>query len=218
MATDRTPGLEQELTSALEDLRTALQRAHDATAELQRIVPRVAQIGGLFEELATVINSGRQQLSTAPAAGAYSRPTLLVPSAQRQEPTPVPQMSQEDPWTQLAESWNTTTPDQERPTTADAVATTPTSPQPAVNLISFRLEFESKPGPLDLRAVDDAVSEHPAVRDVALIDYDGRKATLKVWIEDTATPAEVHTALVQKAIETFGPDNEVTVIALEDAA
>ncbi len=213
MATNPTPGLEQELTNALDDLRTALQRAHDATAELQRLAPRVAQIGGLFDELATVINTGRQHLGAAPSVGGYSRPTL-VPSTQT--PTPAPKMSQDDPWTQLAE-WNSAAPG-EPSTEVETVGTFSARPQPTASLISFRLEFESNPGPLDLRAVDDAVSEHPAVRDVALLDYDGRKATLKVWIEDTSTPAEVHAALVQKATETFGPDNEVTVIALEDAA
>jgi hypothetical protein len=192
----RTQGLEQELNTAIEDLRSALQRATDAAGELQRLVPRVTQIGSLFDEIASVISTGRQQLGISGAPGTYARPTLVVPETAAASKS-------DDPWTQLSDTFNTTT--------------EPTKPSSA-SLVSFRLEFESKPGPLDLRAVDDAVSEHPSVRDVALLDYDGRKATLKVWIEDSATPAGVHASLSEKAATLFGPDNEVTVTAHEDAA
>jgi hypothetical protein len=189
-------GLNQELTDALEDLRLALQRASDATAAIQRLAPRVAQVGTLLDELAVVINTGRQQLG---GPSGFTGPTLV-------QPTPSPVKTQADPWTQLSETFGT-----------DA-GTTQERPPMTGTLVSFRLEFESKPGPLDLRAVDDAVSEHPAVRDVALLDYDGRKATLKVWIEETATPEDVHGALSAQATTLFGPENEVTVVALEDAA
>lgn len=100
-------------------------------------------------------------------------------------------------------------------------------PQPAIvepaenrveELICFRLEFESRPGPLDLRTVDDAVSEHPAVRDVALLDYDGRKATLKVWITSLASPADVQQSLSDRAGKIFASGNDVTIVALEDVA
>lgn len=203
----QTQGLNEELTDALEDLRTSLQRAADATASIQRLVPRVAQIGSLFDELASVINTGRQQLGIQGAA--ITRPTLL-PSA-----TPSPVQPQSDPWTQLSDTWGAKDDGAGTQSAAQEVSPTPVS---TASLVSFRLEFESKPGPLDLRAVDDAVSEHPAVRDVALLDYDGRKATLKVWIADDATPTDVRTALSSQATSLFGPDNEVTVVAIEDAA
>jgi hypothetical protein len=88
----------------------------------------------------------------------------------------------------------------------------------AAGLTCFRLEFESRPGPLDLRTVDDAVSEHPAVRDVALLDYDGRKATLKVWIDGSAKPADVQSTLIARSSQLFAPGNDVTIVALEDVA
>ena len=88
----------------------------------------------------------------------------------------------------------------------------------AQGLKCFRLEFESRPGPLDLRTVDDAVSEHPAVRDVALLDYDGRKATLKVWIDGAASPSDVQSTLVERSSELFSAGNDVTIVAIEDAA
>ena len=201
----QTQGLEHDLHDALEDLRTSLQRASDATAVIQRLAPRVTQIGSLFDELAAVITTGRAQLGIPGTPTTFSRPTLVAPNTPREQAPTL--AAGKDPWAELSSTWNSG----EGSQGPFAVATT--SP-----LVSFRLEFESRPGPLDLRAVDDAVSEHPAVRDVALLDYDGRKATLKVWIEGTATPADVRTSLVEKAASLFGPENEVTVVALEDAA
>jgi hypothetical protein len=85
-------------------------------------------------------------------------------------------------------------------------------------LISFRLEVEASPGPLDLRAVDDAITSHEAVRDVALLDYDGRRATLKVWIAPPANPSEVQQALADRAGTIPSDGNRVSIVALEDVA
>lgn len=205
-------GIEQELSAAIGELRAALQRANDAAGEVQRIMPRVGQLSLLFDEIANVVNSGRQQLGATGVPGGYARPTLVVPSTPVDEPVAPKPSPETDPWTQLAGSFSGAV--AEAPEGQTAAPVNPSS----ATLVSFRLEFESKPGPLDLRAVDDAVSEHPSVRDVALLDYDGRKATLKVWIEDTATPAQVHEALAQKATSLFGTENEVTVTAHDDAA
>jgi hypothetical protein len=50
------------------------------------------------------------------------------------------------------------------------------------------VEVERSDGPLDLRAVDRPVSGHPGVADVALLDYDGRRARFKIW---TRSPDDV---------------------------
>lgn len=200
---DGNIGLARDLTNAIDDLQTALQSASDATAAIRSLVPRVAANGSLFDELEAVIRAGREQIGApstpAVAPAVYSRPTLVVPSA---APQRAPQ-----PWAPA-----------EAPTAAD-------TPVPSANIDSgtealtcFRLEFESTPGPLDLRTVDDAVSEHPDVRDVALLDYDGRKATLKVWIVATAQPSQVQESLTERASQLFGASNEVSVVALEDVA
>lgn len=211
MAIDRTRTIEQDFNESLEELRIALQHAADATASLQRIVPRVAQIGTFFDEIANVVNTGRQQLGIAESGATYSRPTI-VPSS-----TPAPDLKNDDPWTSLAQTWGNDSPSTPAPVTTPPAAASTVAPT-SVGLTCFRLEFESKPGPLDLRSVDDAVGEHPAVRDVALLDYDGRKATLKVWIEQGTDPATVRDSLVEKATTLFGADNDVTVTAHEEAA
>jgi hypothetical protein len=205
MANDTQAAVTQELTDAISELRSALQRASDAATRLERIVPRVNAIGSLFDELANVIHNGRQQFGAPESPtniAEYARPTLVVPEAQAVQqagaeavtaPTPA-----EETWTFQAQ-------------------TEPTGPKNE-DLVSFRLEFESNPGPLDLRAVDEAISEHPAVRDVALVDYDGRRATLKVWITPAASPSEVQQSLSERASQIFPGGNDVTIVALEDVA
>jgi hypothetical protein len=202
--TESTNDLQRELSEALDDLQSALHRASDATGTIKGLLPRLAATGALFDEIETLIRAGRERIGVggdAPTTAPYVRPTLLVPEPPAPRPAPV---------LQPASRFTTPTPPEE------PQAPLPGSEDPGV--ASFRLEFESQSGPLDLRTVDDAVGEHPAVRDVALLDYDGRRATLKVWILDTASPAEVQEALQARAEQLFGTASDVTIVALEDAA
>lgn len=212
--------LERELSQALDDLQASLRRASEATAAIKGLLPRLAAAGSLFDEIESLIRAGRERIGVSPGAPetTYARPTLVVPSPSTPRPTPVLQPS--NTFGAPAE----TRPEPEpgvaaaAPAQAEAAAAFPPQAGSQGGLVSFRLEFESNPGPLDLRTVDDAVSEHPAVRDVALLDYDGRRATLKVWIIDTASPAEVQDALKERAANLFGSGHEVTIVALEDVA
>jgi hypothetical protein len=203
--------LEAELGQAVDELHAALQRAADAATSIKTLLPKVGAISGLFDELDAVIRSGRQQIGQNAAASptAFTGPTLVVPSAAAR-PTPQPFAATEGAGESATMG--------EQPVEVIG-RETPESVQraEAQGLTCFRLEFESRPGPLDLRTVDDAVSEHPAVRDVALLDYDGRKATLKVWIDGSASPGDVQSTLVDRSSQLFA-GNDVTIIALEDAA
>ena len=235
--TDQQPaGLEQELKQAFDDLRAALQRASDATAAISQLAPRIHAVAQVIDQIEAAVAEGRRQLAgasdalggTVAAAVSYARPTLVVP-----DPGPEPAR----PFVGTAESGS----DAPVPTVAAQTsplewASAPVSewaPKPPPDtpshdlqgaidgqgeLASFRLEFESRPGPLDLRAVDEAISEHPAVRDIALLDYDGHRATLKVWVEGNASPADVQSAIRDQVSSLFSSDNEISVIALEDAA
>ncbi|HXK34786.1 MAG TPA: hypothetical protein VNM91_12330 [Dehalococcoidia bacterium] len=195
-ASEHANALERDLKHALEDLQSSLARASDAAARINELLPRLETIGSVFEEIDAVLRSAREQFGIS-GATEYSRPTLVVPR-------PQPAASQPG-----AQTWE-----------ADVQPQTPAPHAPASEgaLISFRLEFESDGAPLDLRSVDDAVGEHPAVRDVALLDYDGRKATLKVWIDGASDTRQVQAALIEKASALFAPEAGITVTALEDAA
>jgi hypothetical protein len=61
----------------------------------------------------------------------------------------------------------------------------------------LRLDVRSTVGSLELKAVDSAVNENPSVIDVALLEYDGRGATLRIWIDPSADPIGVREALLQ---------------------
>jgi len=231
MATNDQPtGLDRELTWALDDLHAALKRATEATETIKGLVPRLAATGSLFDEIEALVRVGRQHIGTGDAAtggaagatASITRPTLVVPSQPAPRPAPVLQPSASfttpeaarDDWSPVLETSGRS---EVTPATgAEAAADPP--PAPVEDLHCFRLEFESQPGPLDLRTVDDAVSEHPAVRDVALLDYDGHRATLKVWIGNEASPSDVQDALKARAASLFAADQDVTIVALEDAA
>jgi hypothetical protein len=68
----------------------------------------------------------------------------------------------------------------------------PISSQPQALQVNVR----TASGSLDLKAVDRSVNESPAVVDVTLLEYDGRNATLKVWINQSADPVQVREALL----------------------
>jgi hypothetical protein len=225
---DASTGIARDLSAAIDELSASLERASGAAATIRTLVPKIGAIGSVLDELETLIHSGRQQIGAAPGEGSpavFARPTLVVPSAPAERPAPAWQPEPEIAF-EAAPAPRPIEPAAIEDTTAwhEPAATNEAEPgdaEPATaneDLVCFRLEFESRPGPLDLRTVDDAVSEHPAVRDVALLDYDGRKATLKVWIVSTASPADVQQSLTESASALFNGGNDVTIVALEDVA
>lgn len=75
----------------------------------------------------------------------------------------------------------------------------------------LRLGVSSRGGSLDLKAVDGSVNENPSVVDVALLDYDGRHATLKLWINESADPNGVRDALISSLRSRLGDEGEADV-------
>jgi hypothetical protein len=243
--TERHSGPEQELTRALDDLAAALRRAGEASAVIRGAVPRLAATGSVLDEIEALVRAKRSQTGApdepaAPRPVTYTHPTLVVSGGASPKPRPAPRRQFEPAAAKIAPQAVPQPPRalaSERPILPAALTPPPlaeaparaTGPKPVdsapfpnpaddAGVTCFRLEFESKPGPLDLRKVDDAVGEHPAVRDVALLDYDGRRATLKVWIAATSTPADVQNALRRRTAELFAPGHDITIIALEDVA
>jgi hypothetical protein len=261
-------GIAEDLSEAVDELHASLTRAAEATARIKSILPSVGRISSVFDELESIIESGRRSA----VLGSGDRPKGPAATPERQagvtsgampqraeakataewaatpaaQPTKaVPLMRAEAAGTPEPQPWPSSTRDAAVPAPAAlshapaafAAPSSFTAPAPAAAtpekgegpriravpaanepLTSFRLEFESSPGPLDLRAVDEAISEHPDVRDVALLDYDGRRATLKVWIIATASVAEVQQALTSSAAQLAGPGGDISIIALEDVA
>lgn len=203
-----TNGNTGELEAAISDLEDALHRASDATTRLKAALPHIERMSSVFDELESIIAAGRgvatasapTPITDAPVARAI-RPARPKPPSPAIDETPEAAPADQAP--------------AEVSASTEAIATPLNENE---KLISFRLEFESNPGPLNLRAVDDAISEHPAVRDVALLDYDGKRASLKVWIAEPASPTDVQQSLSERATKIGGDGRQISIVALEDVA
>ena len=219
MTTQGQPTLAIELQVALDQLEQGLRQAADATAALAALAPRIAGIDALIGQIERAIGSGRTgqqaaavEIAAPPPAPAvvYSRPTLVVPGALHIANGQAP--------TGDTPSGDTITEPSPEPVEVPQIPVMQPASADGEKLTSFRLAFESTPGPLDLRAVDDALSAHPAVRDVALLDYDGHKATLKVWVTASARPTDIEASLREQTPGLFSSDAVVSIVALTDVA
>lgn len=168
-------GLADELDGALTRLESALSEAGGAVRAIRGIIPQIAALVGVVDQMEAAMTRVRQQLSAS--ARADSQAPMASPSLRPVPPGPS---------------------DYEASPIEPTVAAVPAEAQPA-NSVShcLRIDVRSKDGSLDLRAVDRSVNESPAVVDVALLDYDGHHATLKVWVEAASTPAFVRGALLE---------------------
>ncbi len=104
-------------------------------------------------------------------------------------------------------------PIQLKPETEQPAATPSESAPDSPASNSLQLSITATSGSLDLKVVDRSINESPAVVDVTLLDYDGRNATLKVWITESADPAGVRDALLESLRRNFGDgqDTEVSI-------
>lgn len=210
----RDQDLSGELNDALRELEDALERATSASARIQSLLPNVSSMSAVFGELEAILEAAKHNGSGA--ATARPRPTLVVPAgAPKRTKRAQAVVEVATPSAPLTDEWRV---DDAAPAPLPVEIATPVPEATASEpLITFRLELESNPGPLDLRAVDEAVNQHPFVRDVALLDYDGRRATLKVWVSATTTAAEVQESLIARASQ-LGNGGDVSIVALEDVA
>jgi len=198
--------LAADLERTLARMEGALAEAAAAAAALRELAPRITGIDSLLRQLEAALSgtAGTETPGAAPLQPAsYSRPTLVVPGTHGLGLNGMPS---------------------QQPAPGVAVAS-PVLPElaPAPNgaaeaSTSFKMVFESDGEPLDLRAVDDALTAHPAVRDVALLDYDGRRATLKVWISASASLEDVQRTLREQTSLRCSPAARVTIVALGDVA
>jgi hypothetical protein len=86
---------------------------------------------------------------------------------------------------------------------APEIATPTSAAEASPESYCLLLELTMRRGTLDLKTVDSAVNEHDAVVDVALLDYDGNRASLQVWVDPAADPGVVREALLESLDERF---------------
>ena len=187
-----TVTVEGELDAALATLESALAAAGGAVATIRDALPQVAALAAGVGEMEAAMARVRQQL------GASS----VAPSLRSVQPQDRPAASPE--------------PEAEHDEPPPSVVEDQTGAGGRVSHC-LRLDVSTRAGSLDLKAVDGSVNENSAVVDVALLDYDGRHATLKIWIEASADPSAVREALLESLQRHLADDEDAEVrIDFED--
>ena len=182
-ATERTL-LVSDLENALTRLETALTDAGRAIVTIRNCVPQIGALIEVVNTMESAMSFARQRLGTGSAA---ESPLHAVPQ-QQPLPAATPQPERE------------AAPEPEPDFSTEPAVTTTGAPQ----TYCLRLHIGSKVGALDLKAVDNAVNEQQSVTDVALIDYDGRQATLRVWISGAGDAEEARKALGESLRSRLG--------------
>jgi hypothetical protein len=190
------PDVAAELASALASLDDAIAQAGQSALVMRSSLAQVAALAEKVRSLESAIALARESLNVPTAGGGPAQPALrAVPAAQpplaHDAPPEAPEDESQDAW----------------------------EPAPAPQALEpvgepshcLRLGVASKSGSLDLKAVDGSVNENPAVVDVALLDYDGRRATLKLWINQAADPAGVRDALLGSLRRHLGDERDAEV-------
>jgi hypothetical protein len=182
--------LEEELGTILTALESALAEAGRAVVAMRSLLPQISALSDTMGELEAVMNRARRQTGGFPSAAAPPPPpppaTPIVPSMLSAVPR------QEAPAEAVEERAPYEEPEQEAPEEEEEQEQHEEAPSHCL-----RLDVRSTVGSLELKAVDSAVNENPSVVDVALLEYDGRGATLRIWIDSSADPTSVRDALLQ---------------------
>jgi hypothetical protein len=216
------PQTVSELESALNQLESSLVDAGRSVAVVRRNVAQLATLVDVVRELELTMNRARQNLGMTAEAPSPQPLRPVLPPEPAPQPAPEPAY-EEQPIEEPQASYE---PEPEPPMTEEPPAAETIEPVEEVAEATagetshcLRLGVASKVGSLDLKAVDGSVNENPAVVDVALLDYDGRKATLKLWINGAADPVGVRDALLGSLRRRLGDEGSAEVeIDFEGAA
>lgn len=201
--------LTNELDDALRTLESALATAGGAATVIRNALPQIVTLAQVVSEMETTMARVRDQLGAPPE-------TIPPPPVPQEEsvdvfraPTPeVPEVVEPTAESTYEEKIETSEPAPETPSEKPAETQSETSEQTSNCLV---LDVSTKAGSLDLRAVDGSVNENTAVVDVALLDYDGRHATLKVWIDASANPITVRDSLLESLQRRLADDKDAEV-------
>jgi hypothetical protein len=181
----------QHLDGALDSLETALNEAGRSAATIRSALADIASL----EQRSREVEERAREMEAAMtrARESLSLPFISINTAQ--------------PALRPVESW-------ESETATGAPAGDPgqaDEPVPGTTSHCLRLDVTSKSGSLDLKVVDSSVNENPAVVDVALLDYDGRVASLKIWVSEAEDPDEVREALLSSLQRRLGDEGDAEV-------
>ncbi|MDZ4277526.1 MAG: hypothetical protein U1B78_00140 [Dehalococcoidia bacterium] len=208
--------LSSDLNATITTLDAALIQASRSVAALRGTIAQIDELAEKVRGMEAAITLARQSLNVplGPSTGT-SPPTALRP-VPAPEPLVEPFEPQEPPSDAISGGPETATSTSEGGEQED----TEQESQPSGGASScLRLDVRSKIGSLDLKTVDGSVNENPAVVDVALLDYDGRQATLKLWVNEAADADGVREALLSSLRRRLGDDEDAEItIELEQGS
>jgi hypothetical protein len=204
--------LKTEIEEALSSLDHALLDAGRSVSTVRDNMTRVLELAANARDMEAAIISAREQLALTFASGNSAPPLRAVPTQDdhdEDEPVAEPDLEPVQEPEDDASSENADEQEEdEQPEPAMEPASTATR--------CLRLKVSKKSGSLDLKDVDGSVNENSAVMDVALLDYDGRKATLKLWVNERADPNGVKEALLTSLRTHLGEDEIELDIEFEE--
>lgn len=205
--------IKTELDQALSTLDLALLEAGRAVSTVRGQMAQVIELAERSREMEAAMSRAREQLSVSFDNGKVTPPLRALPSLEPIDEIEAPVMEPDAEFDQYADKVNAVLDKQlERKETSSVPAPSPS----AETSRCLRLDVTSKSGNLDLKEVDTSVNENPSVIDVALLDYDGRQASLKLWINEAADPDGVRDALKSSLRNHLGKKNIELSIELED--
>ncbi len=182
----------RDFESTLGALDTALTDAVRAVSAVRAFVPQISALAQVVVTIESAVTQARQMEvfpAAAPAAAFVSPAPVVAPMA------PPAALRAVDPAPQIEA---TPEPQEERKT-------------PAAVSQCLRLRVTKTSGPLDLKTVDNAMNEHPEIVDLALLDYDGRQATLKVWVSGSIDRQSLRQSLTDDLLQRVGAGAEVKI-------
>lgn len=214
-STDVT-NLKTELEQALSALDLALLEAGRSVSLVRNNMTRVLELADHAAEMESAIIRAREQLAVSFTSEAGTPPLRAVPApeeAPAQEEAPAPEPAEEpaeavqepanEPVAEIVEAPAAEDQLEEPEQAVEEPAEQPEEVkreaevvEPATATRCLRLKVSKKSGSLDLKDVDGSVNENASVMDVALLDYDGRQATLKLWVNEKSDPKGVREALL----------------------
>lgn len=194
--------LDSRVSTAVEEIQGALEAALGATRDLAEWVERLRTLSAFMRQVESGLVEVRHQLEW-PSEGAWpvavrsAVPRGEVPKAEEpSSPQPAaaePELGQERPEAALETpevdgapepSGTAVVAEGEQPPESDEEEPSRQVPSAAETDGSIRLEIESTGANIDLMVVERALRETPGVADVDLLDYAGKRATVRITLTD----------------------------------
>lgn len=213
--------LKDELDTKLQTLEMSLASAAQATAALRQTLPKIAALAQVLGDIEATMTRIRPQTTqtqttptfTEPANDEQASSPWLRPLAQDDPVSAWPTMPTEPKPGEKVATFYSSTLEEEKEAEGEE-----TNEEPAGVSNCLRVDVTTRGTSLDLKAVDSAVNEITEVVDVALLDYDGRSASLKVWVSETSDPTAVRDALSEGLQRRFEDEADIEVNFEEKSA